>query len=499
MTPGVALPNDRYVVTQNNGLLTDDEFSDWLALHTPGSNVPLTEGTEKNETEGGGLMDSQEGEAPKEKGSEEYLSLLGTMFSIPERNSWKHLSDKIAKKNRYLTDIDHLNRRFFMQEDPVFRGNYQSQRGLDGEGILSSDNGWHPIQNPIKGHPIETKHGMQADVGRQIPSFDVLPFERVERTEQEASLPMNQKLLINGEDRPHIFHSRPLLEWNQQEKTTVNQYFQPELARSSEDLIVEKEKEPNGHFHPDFRSFDDQYNSRFYSIKPSIGSKDHIEAALEQVKRDDQWLLAHVQGRADSSYERLGVGADPLTGNQSLGIDHQNRIEKYAQLLIDQGGGRARVRLHPEELGEVDLKVQVVGNRVRIEIVTENQASREIIDQSLSNLRENLEKAQLKLERAEVLIDEKVMGTAVSSSKSGPEISPHIPEHPMNHSMLRDMLHEQRQNAFARQSQILQDWHMERESAQRPSVDPLRPAEVTRNSVPRYVGQHKGRSLNLVG
>jgi len=101
----------------------------------------------------------------------------------------------------------------------------------------------------------------------------------------------------------------------------------------------------------------------------------------------------------------------------------------HLEWLAARGGGTARLRLHPPELGEVELSVRVRGSAVQVSIHTEEaEAGRAALD-GRELLIKALASHDLRIEHLVVRSPEGVISTATpggSGDRSG--------EHPSGHS-----------------------------------------------------------------
>ncbi len=100
-------------------------------------------------------------------------------------------------------------------------------------------------------------------------------------------------------------------------------------------------------------------------------------------------------------------------------------LPMHAEWLAARGGGTARLRLHPPELGEVELSVRVRGSTVQVSIQTEQaEAGRAALD-GRELLVEALASRELRVEQLVVRSPEGVTTTATPGD-SGDESSEHL-------------------------------------------------------------------------
>lgn len=64
-----------------------------------------------------------------------------------------------------------------------------------------------------------------------------------------------------------------------------------------------------------------------------------------------------------------------------------NKIIDRADLHIKRGGGTANLILKPDELGTLNLKVQVAGNHVKLDVIVESSDVRKILEQNMDHLK----------------------------------------------------------------------------------------------------------------
>jgi flagellar hook-length control protein FliK len=78
-----------------------------------------------------------------------------------------------------------------------------------------------------------------------------------------------------------------------------------------------------------------------------------------------------------------------------------------AQILIQKGGGEMKVKMQPEGMGEVDLKVSVHQGRVDVQMLTDNNDIKKLLESGLSDLKESLVGHKLNLDTVKVDVAQK--------------------------------------------------------------------------------------------
>lgn len=76
--------------------------------------------------------------------------------------------------------------------------------------------------------------------------------------------------------------------------------------------------------------------------------------------------------------------------------------EKLALHEVTPGKGEISFTLHPEELGELKITMRMDDNRLKVEIVAQNQIVREALVQNIEGLRESLSRQSITVDRFDV-------------------------------------------------------------------------------------------------
>lgn len=83
------------------------------------------------------------------------------------------------------------------------------------------------------------------------------------------------------------------------------------------------------------------------------------------------------------------------------------QIVTHARTVINQGGGEMNLKLNPEGMGPVDLKVGVKNGLVNIEINTQNAKTKKIFESGIADIRGALESQNLRMENLKVNMTER--------------------------------------------------------------------------------------------
>ena len=124
-------------------------------------------------------------------------------------------------------------------------------------------------------------------------------------------------------------------------------------------------------------------------------------------------LAAAGAAGAAGSQAALGAGAD--SGSQTAA--NLQQVMNQTQYLIKKGGGEASIRLNPEGLGEVQLKVAVQGGRVQVEMATETKEAKKILEGGMGDLKSQLQAKNFQLDTLKVDVGQQA-GTDLGQQKS---------------------------------------------------------------------------------
>lgn len=112
--------------------------------------------------------------------------------------------------------------------------------------------------------------------------------------------------------------------------------------------------------------------------------------------------------RADGSTQKLNLESknpEFVMANRPTESQHAQNVKtisEQADLMVQKGGGEIKVRLQPEGLGEILLKVRTKGANVHLEMVAENSEAKRLIENGLSDLKANLAHHKLSVENVKV-------------------------------------------------------------------------------------------------
>ena len=113
-----------------------------------------------------------------------------------------------------------------------------------------------------------------------------------------------------------------------------------------------------------------------------------------------------VSAAPGSSAQATQAPAGELRALPELPVQNEAEILRQVRVLIQDGGGRARIQLHPPDLGGLNLRIVVLHDSVQLSVVADRGAVAELLARHLPELRQALEAQGLQLDQAEVDVHE---------------------------------------------------------------------------------------------
>jgi len=146
--------------------------------------------------------------------------------------------------------------------------------------------------------------------------------------------------------------------------------------------------------------------------KGSLGDKEHSATDRLSSALSARDFLNGADLPANSARNAVTVLPAEVAGHVVKGAMSQDRLSHEALLgmssgirnLAPQGGGEMHVRLKPDNLGELHLKVVTSGNDVGLKIQASDERAKKILEDSLGHLKESLASQNLNLHRVQVTV-----------------------------------------------------------------------------------------------
>ncbi len=72
-------------------------------------------------------------------------------------------------------------------------------------------------------------------------------------------------------------------------------------------------------------------------------------------------------------------------------------VMHQAQYLVKRGGGEVNVKMSPEGLGQIQLKVELIDGKVQMQMVTDNKETKKILESNMGDLKDQLSSHKLNI------------------------------------------------------------------------------------------------------
>ena len=152
---------------------------------------------------------------------------------------------------------------------------------------------------------------------------------------------------------------------------------------------------------------------------------------------------AGVLGASALPFE-AAMGSVKLDGSVVPGSMQRNRLSSESVLGVSQnirnlsvnGGGEIRIRLKPDHLGELHLKVSSsgkAGNEIGLQIQASDERAKKILEESISSLKDSLSGQNLNLSKIEVQVSQAL--SASNGSSAGQFDSQSNSQNPFNQDL----------------------------------------------------------------
>lgn len=476
--------NQKFSSAENSNELPG-EFEELLkASDSLNFNEELEQDTEVvgNENNLVDFMDSQEGETTKVQ-IDQTEPLINPLIMSANKNIESYLDP-------LLDNLDKMRMNFFMQEKPVFEGSKAFKqeaitRYADQEQSLNMEQEPNIFKNAMTSF-LKPEQGV---ILKDIAPLQNMQVENNLQLKDSIIEPKISSHLITQNKEPAIDVTdisstvTPIIESD----TEILQKFYPELNIKESNL---QSMELDSEVATEENILDAELNVSKGKEANSFNDKESEHPSNEDKAMDHLLSSATLNRDADKT-NNLSKFSTALQDAEvpKLSPQNLNYIKESTQLMVDKGGGVAKIKLYPEGLGELEIQVKVTGNQVSVNFTAENEEVKQLFESSLKQLGTQFKDQNLQVEQLVVqLADAKNPSSFDSRQGSG---QPNV-------DLLRDMMNQSRQESFGRQTNSYQDFEGIRNyGRQTKVVDPIGPANIANST--RYQGQGRGGRLSLVG
>lgn len=134
--------------------------------------------------------------------------------------------------------------------------------------------------------------------------------------------------------------------------------------------------------------------SQSQSVHKFDGSND-LAAQVQALQTNQRSFQSHLGAAA-------GTANKPEAATDAMKDENIREIMNQAKFLVTKGGGEMTVRMTPEGMGEVSLKVALENGKINIEMNAQDKSVKKMIEDSLSDLKSSLASHQMRVEHVKI-------------------------------------------------------------------------------------------------
>jgi len=223
-------------------------------------------------------------------------------------------------------------------------------------------------------------------------------------------------------------------------------------------------------------------------VAPDTSSLESADQGQDDLRGDDQdrvqlGSVQQHQSHVAKDFSQVAANAQVNKPEVAQDADAVNlkEILNQAHYLVTQGGGEVSVKMTPEGMGEVQLKIMLENGKMNLEMNTHDKNVQKLIQDSLSDLKSSLAAHQISVEH--VTLNNKISTVQdTQNAQSSQNFTDAHAHQQSQHSHQRD----QRQQAGL----VFQNETMK--------AVPLAKSEINKASAHRVYQNNKANSLNAV-
>jgi len=122
----------------------------------------------------------------------------------------------------------------------------------------------------------------------------------------------------------------------------------------------------------------------------------------ESANRQEDRFANIFQARTESATGRVMENAGPLRPQIII-----PQVVEGASNLLRSGSGRVVITLHPPQLGTIDMDIRVRDNKVSMLMLADNHEVKQVLESSLTQLKNALSEQGLQVDRVDVLVQDR--------------------------------------------------------------------------------------------
>lgn len=131
------------------------------------------------------------------------------------------------------------------------------------------------------------------------------------------------------------------------------------------------------------------------------------QAAKSDVALNDSAALTSTVSSLPGAQAKTAVlnPAEMMMNRQATSAEEQDNVReliKEAQIMVKRGGGEMKMEMKPEGMGQIQLRVNVENGNVSVQMLTESESAKHLLEKGLSELKTNLAAHDLKVQSLSV-------------------------------------------------------------------------------------------------
>lgn len=420
-----------------------------------------------------------------------------------------------SKEQQTLESLDRLRMNFFMQDKPVFSGlkapNIGAQAAANrySEFFSATKGGFDPQIDPtvaLKAESMELPQDMTLPLQSKVPSPATPQLEAAmqglavgevsSESGGEVMLPgeLQARQIVTPEGSSHL------------KGAVVNPQVMGDAAQPSiEEAALKLPGLESGSFESPLA--EQATSGGEGNLQQGKGGnegpglqQEELAAQYEQDLSEletDSFEPGVAQLSAGSTRGPASPGAGSILAGGVTPFDqsqNQEAVDQATSLLIERGGGTARIKLSPEGMGDLELRVRVQGDKVAVNLVTDNPEVKELFEKSIKGLQDRLAEQNLKVESLNIQVADTRSGSGDLDQRGQQgQSNPNL-------GLLRDMMNQSRQESFARETGAFTEMNgVKGYGRGATNPDPISSALEAQKAKSRYLGDSRGQRLRLVG
>lgn len=129
------------------------------------------------------------------------------------------------------------------------------------------------------------------------------------------------------------------------------------------------------------------------------------ETVVAKDGSDASPLAAAIGGPVANAPKSMMTPSQMMMNRQPTAQEEQDNVHdliKEAQVLVKRGGGEMKMEMKPEGMGSIQLRVNVENGKVNVQMLTESESAKHLLERGLSELKTNLAAHELKVQSLSV-------------------------------------------------------------------------------------------------